>query len=250
MGKHSDIKDLNLSTVLVPGNQVYERHEWQKQGLWSLQGTIGEVIRVGCRMVNGTKHEKAKQISVSTSPTDSDPKVCSHPSKLDCWCNFTLVQTVNVVCLWYHDSIWLTFKFKINVITVTVTESAVTQAQTTLPKKKKIEHKIYEDGPFVIRNTGQQQLLFNPKWSLKCVELLMQTNISEIQPACSSFLKTSFEGWATWLQKRIHFRGRMQRDLTGILGTGLGVLNGIDSEILMNKLTTAVSDLRNVDQPL
>ena len=247
MGKHSDIKDLNLSAVVVHGNQVYERHEWQKQGLWSLQGTIGEVIRVGCQMVHGTKHKKAKQITVSTSPTNSDLEVCSRPSKLDCWCNFTLVQTVYVVCLWYHGSIGLTYKFKINVITLTITESAVTQAQTTLPK---IEPKIYEVGPYVIRNTGQQQLLYNPEWSLKRVELLMQTNISEIQPACSSFLKTSFEGWALWLQKRIHFRGRMQRDLTGILGTGLGVLNGIDSEILMNKLTTATSDLRKLDQPL
>lgn len=241
MGKHSDIKDLNLSTVVMHGNQVYERHEWQKQGLWSLQGTLGEVIRIGCRMVNGTKHEKANQISVSTSPTDRNEEVCNNPSKLDCWYNFTLVQTVKVVCLWYHGNIGLTFKFKID---VTITE---TQTQTTIPK---MEPKIYEVGPYVIRNTGQQQLLFNPEWSLKRVELLMQTNISEIQPACSSFLKTSFEGWTTWLQKQVHFRGRMQRDLTGILGTGLGVLNEIDSEILMNRLATATSDLTKLDQPL
>lgn len=160
MGKYSDIKDLNLSTVVVHGNQVYERHEWQDQRLWSLQGTIGEAIRVGCRMVHGTKHYQAKQITFSTSPTNSNSKVCSRPSKLDCWCDFTLVQTVCVVCLWYQDSVGLTFKFKINVITVTTTESAVTQAQTTLPK---IEPKIYEVGPYVIRNTGQQQLLFNPE---------------------------------------------------------------------------------------
>ena len=51
--------------------------------------------------------------------------------------------------------------------------------------------KIFEIGPYIVRNTGQQQMLFNPKWSLKRVELLMQVNVSDIQPACSPFLKPS-----------------------------------------------------------
>ncbi|RMC10979.1 hypothetical protein DUI87_12171 [Hirundo rustica rustica] len=247
MGNHSDIKDLNLSTMVMHENQIYERREWQKQKLWTLQGTIGEVVRVGCRMINGTNYEKAIQISVSTSPTDYHREICDRLSKSDCWYNFTLVQMMNVICLWGCGNKGLSFKFKITTTPIATTKSTVTQAQTTPPK---IEHKIYEIGPYVIRNTGQQQLLFNPEWSLKCIEVLMQTNISEIQPACSSFLRTSFEGWTTWLQKQVHFRGRMRRDLTGILGTGLGVLNGIDSEILMNKLATATNDLVKLRQPL
>lgn len=78
----------------------------------------------------------------------------------------------------------------------------------------------------------------------------MQINISEIQPACSPLIQTSFEGWTAWLQKQTPLKGRMQRDRTGMLGTGLGVLNGIDSEILMNKLATATSDLIKLKQPL
>lgn len=58
---------------------------------------------------------------------------------------------------------------------------------------------ISEIGPYVIRKTGHQQILFNPAWSLKQIKLLMQNNVSEIQPACSPFLQTSFEGWTTWL---------------------------------------------------
>lgn len=69
MGEYSNIKDLNLSTVVMLKNQVYERQEWQKQRLWSLQGTIGEEIRIGCQMIDGTAYKKAIQISVSTSPT-------------------------------------------------------------------------------------------------------------------------------------------------------------------------------------
>ncbi|RMB99905.1 hypothetical protein DUI87_23312 [Hirundo rustica rustica] len=198
-------------------------------------------------MINGTNYEKAIQISVSTSPADYHREICDRLSTSDCWYNFTLVQTVNVICLWGRGNKGLTFKFKITTTPIATTKSTITQAQTTPPK---IEHKIYEIGPYVIRNTGQQQLLFNPEWSLKRIEVLMQTNISEIQPACSSFLRTSSEGWTTRLQKQVHFRGRMRRDLTGILGTGLGVLNGIDSEILMNKLATATNDLVKLRQPL
>lgn len=75
-------------------------------------------------------------------------------------------------------------------------------------------------------------------------------NISKTQPSCSPFLKTSFENWTTWLQKQAHFRDRIQRDLTGMIGTGLGVLNRIDSETLMNKLAPATSDLAKIRQPL
>lgn len=76
----------------------------------------------------------------------------------------------------------------------------------------------------------------------------MQTNISGIQTRCSPFLKTSFDGWMAWLQKWKYLRGK--RDVTGILGKGLGVLNRIDSEILMNKLATTTSDLTKLKQPL
>lgn len=113
MGGHSAIKDLNLSTVVMHENQIYERQEWQKERLWTLQGTIGEVVRVRCRMINGTNYEKAVQISVSPSPTDKHRETCDRVSKIDCWYNFTLVQTVDVVCLWGRGDKGLSFKFKI-----------------------------------------------------------------------------------------------------------------------------------------
>ncbi|XP_056371321.1 uncharacterized protein LOC130266010 [Oenanthe melanoleuca] len=240
MGK---VQNLNLSTVVMHGNQVYEKQEWQKQGLWSLQGTVGETIRIGCRMINGTTHEKPAQISVSSPPENGHNEICKQRSEPDCWYNFTLDRTVEVVCLWSHRGLGLSFKFRINAIT----EPVQIQTQST-PLELKLM--IYEVGPYIVRNTGQQQLLFNPEWSLKHVELLIQTNISEIQPACSSFLKPSLEGWTTWLQKQVHFRDRMRRDLTGMFGTGLGVLNGIDSEMLANKLATATNDLTKLGQPL
>lgn len=41
-----------------------------------------------------------------------------------------------------------------------------------------------------------------------------------------------------------------QRDVSGILGTGLGVLNSIDAEVLANKLVTTTSDLNKLKHPL
>ncbi|XP_042636068.1 uncharacterized protein LOC117005032 [Catharus ustulatus] len=110
--------------------------------------------------------------------------------------------------------------------------------------------KFSEIGPYVIRKTGRQQILLNPAWSLKQVKLLMQNNVSEVQPTCSSFLQTSFEGWITWLQKRDPSKKRITRDITGVVGTGLGILNSIDLEALMNKLATTTEDLTKLRQPL
>lgn len=113
-------------------------------------------------MINGTTHKKATHISVSTTPTDKYNKICSHSSELDCWYNFILVQTIEVVCLWAQDSNRLSFKFQINTMARPVTTYASTQIQTQVTPLKP-EPKIYEIGPYVVRNTGQQLLLFNPE---------------------------------------------------------------------------------------
>jgi len=43
---------------------------------------------------------------------------------------------------------------------------------------------------------------------------------------------------------------RRKRDTTGFVGTGLGILNSIDSEVLVNKLSTIMQDLSKVQHPL
>lgn len=78
----------------------------------------------------------------------------------------------------------------------------------------------------------------------------MQVNASAIKLECTPFLKTSLMDETTWLQKCIPYMLRRKRDLTGLLRTGLGVLNTMDSEVLMNKLTTAGSDTIKSQQPL
>ncbi|XP_076194341.1 uncharacterized protein LOC143160464 [Aptenodytes patagonicus] len=208
----------------------------------------GKEIKIGCRMINGSAHEKASQISVyniTSNPVTKDTKLCASKQS-DCWYNFTLVQPVIVVCLWAHRNLGLSFKFKIDITKLDMTTSA-----STAKDKKTLSPQISEIGPYVIKNTGQQWVLFNPSWSLKRVELLMQVNISAIKPACLPFLSMTYAGWLAWLHGRTRTSPRRtRRDVTGIIGTGLGVLNSIDAEVLVNKLSVATSDLSKLEHPL
>lgn len=43
---------------------------------------------------------------------------------------------------------------------------------------------------------------------------------------------------------------RANTDVTGVLGTGLGVLNSIDAEVLANKLAIVTIDLNRLNHPL
>ncbi|XP_074021302.1 uncharacterized protein [Numenius arquata] len=98
---------------------------------------------------------------------------------------------------------------------------------------------------------GQQRVLFNPSWSLKRVELLIQINIPTIKPACSSFWSTSCAGWLAWLHGRtLRSPRRSKRGATGVIGTGLGDLNSKDTEVLANKPSTITNDLNKLEHPM
>lgn len=78
----------------------------------------------------------------------------------------------------------------------------------------------------------------------------MHVNASAIRHERTPFLKTSFMDWTTWLRKRMPHMSRQKRDRTGLLETGRGVLNTMDSEVLMNKLTAIGSNIVKLQQPL
>ncbi|XP_054666927.1 uncharacterized protein LOC129199870 [Grus americana] len=192
----------------------------------------GNDITIRCRLITESRIEPINSYEIGPH----GPILCKNQN-LDCWLNLTAVQySHKVICGKNNTKYW--GQLKIDVI-IPTTQPIVA-----------LNSKIFEIGPYVIRNTGLQQMLFNPAWSLKRVELSMRNNVSNIQPACSPFLKISYERWTTWLQKRTLTMKRTWRDLTGVSGTGLGVLNSIDSEVIMNKLAASVSDLAKLQQPL
>lgn len=116
MGLKSN-KGLNLLTVVMHGTEMYLENEWNWDStnrLPQLLGKVGQEIKVGCRVINGSTHQRVTQISVTEVETKKNQRQTCGIEKLDCWCNFTLVQPVFVVCLWAQNSMGLSFKFKIN----------------------------------------------------------------------------------------------------------------------------------------
>ncbi|RMC20376.1 hypothetical protein DUI87_01225 [Hirundo rustica rustica] len=116
-------------------------------------------------------------------------------------------------------------------ITPPVPRKAVITKMPAIPEvEEQITPVVTKIGPYAIKKAGVQKLIVNPKWSLKRVEMGVQVNASHVQPECAPFLRNSFMDWTTWLQKNMPPNFRNKRDLTGLLGTGLGVLNTIDSD--------------------
>lgn len=164
MGEPSEIKNLNLSTVVIHEDQVYEEQEQQERELQTLQGIRGEEIKVECLVVNGTAHERPNAISVSTSPVYKHQEVCDSPSESDCQYNFTLIQPVEVTCLQAHDALELSFKFKIDTTLFTTARPYTTHTSTQIVQiQPKLEPEVYKISPYVVKNVGEQQPLFNPE---------------------------------------------------------------------------------------
>ncbi|XP_042748656.1 LOW QUALITY PROTEIN: uncharacterized protein LOC122192214 [Lagopus leucura] len=154
-----------------------------------------------------------------------------------------------ITCLWTQDTLGRSFKFKVDLLNQQTTD--VPYITPTRRLESVISPQIYQIGPYAIKNTGQRQVIFNPTWSLKRVMLLLQTNVSTIKPDCALFLGMSYAGWSAWLHRQaLDTLRRAKRDVSGILGTGLGVLNSIDTEILMSKLNAITSNIHELQHPL
>ncbi|RMB97205.1 hypothetical protein DUI87_26307 [Hirundo rustica rustica] len=61
---------------------------------------------------------------------------------------------------------------------------------------------------------------------------------------------TPQSGWTAWLRKWNSFKKRTLRDITDVMGTGLGILNNIDSEVILDKLAATTRDLTKLQQSL
>ncbi|RMC20874.1 hypothetical protein DUI87_01727 [Hirundo rustica rustica] len=67
----------NLATVVQHGSEAYRLNEWgwdQKEWIKTLIGTVGEVIMIACRKVEGYRHEKASSITIAGNFLEADGK--------------------------------------------------------------------------------------------------------------------------------------------------------------------------------
>ncbi|XP_074667534.1 uncharacterized protein LOC141917847 [Strix aluco] len=256
MTKEVDPKT-KLAIVVVHNNKVYQRNQWSRDNedeIDRLEGKVGDEITVGCQIY----HEDGlvpilEDTMIGVRIIGSSYKFGeSCKGKLVCWFNFTLTETVFLTCLGQGSGGQaLFYRVRIDPIQPTTTSPPITPVRVMTMATGQVAGSrphIFKIGPHVVRKTGQQVVLFNPQWSLKQVEVHLQVNLADVQPKCLPYVETAQKGWTAWLKSRTNQRQR--RDTTGILGTGLGVLNSINSEVIMNKLATATQDLNQLQQPL
>lgn len=96
----------------------------------------------------------------------------------------------------------LTFKLKVDII----------ETKTASPRSKrmrKFNSHTFLKSDHVLKNADQQQMLFNPPWFHKQIELAMQINIPTLKPMQSPFLSASHARvMTTWANP--HFSKRKE----------------------------------------
>ncbi|XP_058713322.1 uncharacterized protein LOC131588469 [Poecile atricapillus] len=121
--------------------------------------------------------------------------------------------------------------------------------ETTPPAECKVVHNLTFVGPQVIRKSNELKLLLDPTYSLKKVQMNIRVDVTHLQKDCRPFVQQSLKGWNAWLATRSYHR-RAQRDISGWVGTGFGILNTVDQEVLVNKLSTVTTNLGKLKVPL
>lgn len=171
------------------------------------------------------------------------------------WHTFTLDKSVSVICNWVFKERNLTRRFIIKATSGDLTTKSppkpptrVTSHTTTPSLNWENTHNRTFAGPYVIRQSKEQKLLLDPTHSLKKVHINIQRNISHLQKDCQPYVQQSLKGWNAWLAARSH--NKIQRDVAGWFGTGLGVLNTTDQEVLVHKLSALTPDLGKLKIPL
>lgn len=91
-------------------------------------------------------------------------------------------------------------------------------------------HHLSFAGPYGVRQSNEQKMMLDPKYSLKKVAVKLQADITTRKSECKSFINQSLIGWGTWIQFGTP-RTRLRRDLTGWFRSGMAVLNSIDQEV-------------------
>ncbi|KAM9591452.1 uncharacterized protein ACIBXB_006244 [Morphnus guianensis] len=113
----------------------------------------GNNVTIRCRLITESHIESTNSYGIGPY---GRILLCKNQN-LDCWLNLTAVQySYKVMCGKNNTKYWGGFKID---IVIPTTQPIVV-----------LNPKIFEIGPYVIRNTGLQQMLLNPAWSLKRVE--------------------------------------------------------------------------------
>jgi len=103
MGK--DLAGMNLATVIIYDNRELQLHESEwKHSMHRRKVDKGKTIHVGCRIFNASSRKDFPPLTQVTmrrfSEQRTEPAIGGeHCASHVCWFNFTIIQSVSVVCL-------------------------------------------------------------------------------------------------------------------------------------------------------
>ena len=279
----------SLAIYILHDNQSYTQQDWiRAQGLLdTIMGEKGDEIQVGCKGINTLKQETGQIRLTVTSIKNSSltfsymgnadysiwlkrrgPISCTwdglkegkgdksegqgdKSDKAQCELQILLEQSVSITCLWVGQDRGASHTLILRLVENPTTQppKGISDTSTTPFLGCKGLHDLTFIGPHVIKQSNEQKLLLDPTYSLKKIQINLQVDVSHIQKSCQPYIQQSLKGWNAWLTARSHHT-RTRRDVPGWIGTGLGVLNTIDQEALVNKLSTITSDLGKLQVPL
>lgn len=75
----------------------------------------------------------------------------------------------------------------------TTTHIPTTITATKPPKCAVRNHNQTFIGPYVIKQSNEQKLLWNPQYSLKRVQIKIQTDVSTVKPECTPFINVALQ---------------------------------------------------------
>ncbi|KAK4830480.1 hypothetical protein QYF61_011204 [Mycteria americana] len=183
IGTLQNKRNLNLSTLVMHGNEAYSRIEWSWNDslhMARLQAIPGQTIQISCRITNGSTYHRPTEIKTVYTDSSSPENYKAECYKItepnsDCRYNLTFTKPIIVYCLWGYRGTELLFEFIID----TASSALVAKDKEPLPPQisENVSTRppisltpfIFNTGPYIIKNTAlgaNQWLLLDilPQW--------------------------------------------------------------------------------------
>ena len=112
-----------------------------------------DTVSVGCGIENHDECMTA-DLHIVIYYVGGEQYICTCPFKHEGWCIFTIPHSTLVACLSTDPSSRSSLGFQLKI--------AVKQLHPLPEPPIEVSPYTYNIGPYLIKNTGQQQMLFNP----------------------------------------------------------------------------------------
>jgi len=165
MGK--DLAGKNLATVIIYDNRQLQLHESEwKHSMHRRKVDKRKTIHVGCRIFSASSRKDFPPLTQVTifSEQRTEPTIGGeHCASGVCWFNFTIIQSVSVVCLGStgRGDRALSFKFGLDISQEKISTTAVPVSitvSTSTPQKMTAPY-VYEVGHYIVKHMDKWKMI-------------------------------------------------------------------------------------------